>query len=74
MDDPKYVDMDGLKKVMTNPDWKDVVYHNVPSYSSEVERVLIDEGAKYLLGTEPIDKVIQSMTDKGTQIVNEKKK
>lgn len=74
VDDPKYVDMDGLKKVMTNPDWKDVVYHNVPSYSSEVERVLIDEGAKYLLGTEPIDKVIQSMTDKGTQIVNEKKK
>lgn len=61
IEDPKYVDVEALKNVINNPAWKDNLYANVPSYNKELAAMMTDESAKFLLGTESLDNVIDSM-------------
>lgn len=72
VDDPKYVDVEALEKVMNNPDWKDLIYDNVPVYNKEMSQMMIEESAKFLLGKDSLDNVIASMMQKGTQMMKDK--
>lgn len=72
VEDPSYIDMDALSNVMTNPDWKDNVYYNVPPFSKEMETLMKEEASKYLLGTETLDNVITSLMEKGNNLIKEK--
>lgn len=70
--DPKYVDVENLDAVMNNPNWKDLVYNNVPIYNKEMSQLMSDEFAKYLLGTDSLDNVIQSLIKNATQLMKDK--
>jgi len=72
IEDPKYLDMDALEKVLTNPDWKDIVYNNVPAYGTEMEDIMRDEGGKYLLGAESLEEAISNMDKNGAALIAEK--
>ena len=72
IEDPKYVDVEALKNVINNPAWKDNLYANVPSYNKELAAMMTDESAKFLLGTESLDNVIDSMMKNGTQMMKDK--
>lgn len=72
IEDPKYVDVEALEKVMNNPAWKDNVYQNVPTYNKEMSQMMVEECAKFLLGTDNLDNTISSMMAKGTQMMKEK--
>lgn len=72
IDEPKYVDVEALEKVMNNPAWKDNVYQNVPPYNKEMSQMMVDECSKFLLGTDSLDSVIESMMKNGTQMMKDK--
>lgn len=72
IEDPKYVDVEALDKVMNNPAWKDLVYQNVPSYNKEMSQLMLDECSKFLLGTDTIDDAISSLITNGTQLMKDK--
>ena len=72
IEEPKYVDVEALEKVMNNPAWKDNVYQNVPTYNKEMSQMMVEECAKFLLGTDTLDNVVDSMMKKGTQMMKEK--
>lgn len=72
IDDPTYVDVEALEKVMNNPEWKDLMYTNVPVYNKEMSQLMVDESAKFLLGTETIDNTISSLMKNGTKLMKEK--
>ena len=72
IEDTKYVDVEALKNVINNTDWKDNLYANVPSYNKELAAMMTDESAKFLLGTESLDNVIDSMMKNGTQMMKDK--
>lgn len=66
------LDVEALKNVINNPAWKDNLYANVPSYNKELAAMMTDESAKFLLGTESLDNVIDSMMKNGTQMMKDK--
>lgn len=72
IDEPKYVDMEALDKVMNNPAWKDNVYQNVPPYNKEMSQLMVDECSKFLLGTDSLDNTIASLVKNGTQMMKDK--
>jgi multiple sugar transport system substrate-binding protein len=72
VDNTKYVDVEALEKVMNNPDWKDLIYDNVPVYNKEMSQMMIEESAKFLLGKDSLDNVIASMMQKGTKVMKDK--
>ena len=72
IEDPKYVDVEALGKVMNNPAWKDNLYVNVPAYNKEMSAMMVDECSKFLLGTDTLDNVIASMMKNGTQMMKDK--
>lgn len=72
IEDPQYVDVEALEKVMNNPKWKDLVYTNVPAYNKEMSQMMVDECSKFLLGTDSLDNVIESMMKNGTQMMKNK--
>lgn len=72
VEEPKYVDMEALEKVMNNPNWKDNVYQNVPVYNKELSQLMLDEFSKFLLGTDSLDNVISSLMKNGTQLMKDK--
>ena len=73
LDDPSYVDMDALSNVLNNPKWYDIVYTNVPSYNTEMTNLMLEEVSKFLLDSESLDQVIQSLMEKGTKIMQDNK-
>ncbi len=72
IEDPTYVDVEALDKVMNNPAWKDLVYENVPVYNKEMSQLMLDECAKFLLGTDSLDNTISSLMESGTQLMKDK--
>lgn len=72
IEDPTYVDVEALDKVMNNPAWKDLVYANVPVYNKEMSQLMLDECAKFLLGTDSLDNTISSLMESGTQLMKDK--
>ena len=73
LDDPSYVDMDALSNVLNNPKWYDIVYTNVPSYNTEMTNLMLEEVSKFLLDSESLDQVIQSLMEKGTKLMQDNK-
>lgn len=72
IDDAAYVDMEALERVITNPEWKDRVYNNVPAYNKELSQLMLDESSKFLLGTDTLDSAIESLQKNGTQLMKDK--
>lgn len=72
IEDPAYIDVEALKNVMNNPDWKDLVYQNVPSYNKEMSQLMLDECSKFLLGTDTVDDAISSLITNGKQLMKDK--
>lgn len=72
LDDPSYADMEALANVVNNPNWKDVVYTNVPSYNSEMSKLMIDEVSKFLYGNEDVDTTVATLMEKGSKLMEQK--
>lgn len=72
IEDPTYLDTETLEKVLTNPQWKDNVYYNVPAYGTEMEDIMRDECGKYLLGAQSLEDAIANMDKRGADLIAEK--
>ena len=72
IDDPTYIDTEALSAVMNNPNWKDLVYANVPTYNKEMSQLMLDQCANFLLGSSTIDDTIDSLMTQGTQMMKDK--
>lgn len=72
IEDPTYIDIDALDKVMNNPKWKDLIYTNVPTYNKEMSQLMVDECSKFLLGTDSLDDVVSSLMKNGSKLMKEK--
>lgn len=72
IEDPTYIDVDALDKVMNNPKWKDLIYTNVPTYNKEMSQLMVDECSKFLLGTDSLDNVVSSLMNNGSKLMKEK--
>lgn len=72
IEDPTYIDVDALDKVMNNPKWKDLIYTNVPTYNKEMSQLMVDECSKFLLGTDSLDNVVSSLMKNGSKLMKEK--
>lgn len=72
IEDPIYIDVDALDKVMNNPKWKDLIYTNVPTYNKEMSQLMVDECSKFLLGTDSLDNVVSSLMKNGSKLMKEK--
>lgn len=72
IDDPTYIDTEALSAVMNNPNWKDLVYANVPTYNKEMSQLMLDQCANFLLGSSSIDDTIDSLMTQGAQLMKDK--
>lgn len=72
IEDPTYIDIDALDKVMNNPKWKDLIYTNVPTYNKEMSQLMVDECSRFLLGTDSLDDVVSSLMKNGSKLMKEK--
>lgn len=72
IEDPTYIDTEALSAVMNNPNWKDLVYANVPTYNKEMSQLMLDQCANFLLGSSTIDDTIDSLMTQGAQLMKDK--
>lgn len=72
IDDTSYVDVDTLNNVLSNPNWKELIYTNVPSYNKELSTLMLDEAGKFLLGQDTLENVVTSLVEKGNDMIKEK--
>ncbi len=72
IEDPTYIDIDALDKVMNNPKWNDLIYTNVPTYNKEMSQLMVDECSRFLLGTDSLDNVVSSLMNNGSKLMKEK--
>ena len=72
IEDPTYIDVEALTAVMNNPNWKDLVYTNVPAYNKEMSQLMVDQAANFLLGSKSLDETIDSLVKQGNQLMKDK--
>lgn len=72
IDDESYVDIEALNNVLNNPNWNELLYTNVPSYTKELSTLMLDEAGKFLLGQCSLDEAVNSLVEKGNQMIKEK--
>lgn len=71
--DQQYVDIEALEKVFNNPEWEDNVDMMVPSYTDDMEKIVLEECDKYLLGDQDVDTTIDNMMTKGNDLIQSSK-
>ncbi|MFI3174314.1 MAG: extracellular solute-binding protein [Bacillota bacterium] len=72
IEDTQYVDMEALGNVLMNPEYKNRVYTEIPTYNGELLSMLTEEVEKYYFGQESdLDGIIDTMMVRGQQIIDE---
>ena len=73
VDDTSYVDMEALGAVLNNPNFKALLYTNVPSYNKELANTMVEEAGKFLLGQDTLENVVDTLMKKGAALMADNK-
>lgn len=71
VDDTSYVDMEALGAVLNNPNFKALLYTNVPSYNKALANTMVEEAGKFLLGEGTIEDAVSTLMQKGADLIAE---
>lgn len=74
VDDTSWVDMEALGNVLNNPNFKALLYTNVPSYNKQLSNMMVEEAGKFLLGQDSIENVVAALMQKGNALIAENSK
>lgn len=69
IDNTDLVDMEALENVLTNPDYKNRVFTDIPTFNSELISMLKEELEVYYFGQGDIDSVIATLMKRGNEIM-----